>query len=102
MPNIESWQLRQSDLLLIGSRQPLAYDVPALRARVEAPGEAPGVRAAAFDSLGKIGDPSARDAVLAATNDTDPRIRTAALGALTYHLIRAESPTPSAEAPVRE
>jgi HEAT repeat protein len=61
--------------------------VAALRERVEAAGEAPGVRAAAFDSLGKIGDPSARDAVLAATNDADPRIRTAALGALTTGLL---------------
>ena len=57
--------------------------VPALRERVEAPGEAPGVRAAALDSLGKIGDPSARDAVLASTNDANPQIRKAALGALT-------------------
>jgi HEAT repeat protein len=61
--------------------------VPALRERVEAAGEAPGVRAAALDSLGKIGDPSARDAVLAATNDADPRIRRASLGALTTGLL---------------
>ena len=57
--------------------------VAALRERVEAPGEAPGVRAAALDSLGKIGDASVRDVVLAATNDADPRIRRASLGALT-------------------
>ena len=61
--------------------------VPALRERVEAPGEAPGVRAAALDSLGKIGDASARDAVLASTNDADPQIRRAALGALTTGLL---------------
>jgi HEAT repeat protein len=61
--------------------------VPALRERVEAPGEAPGVRAAALDSLGKIGNPSARDAVLAASYEAVPRIRTAALGALTTGLL---------------
>jgi HEAT repeat protein len=61
--------------------------VRALRERVEAPGETPGVRAAALDSLGRIGDQSARDAVLAATNDAAPRIRTAALGALTTGLL---------------
>ena len=61
--------------------------VPALRERVEAPGEAPGVRAAALDSLGKIGDASARDAVLASTNDADPQIRRASLGALTTGLL---------------
>jgi HEAT repeat protein len=61
--------------------------VPALRERVEAPGEAPGVRAASLDSLGKIGDPSARAAVLAATSDADPRIRRASLGALTTGLL---------------
>lgn len=61
--------------------------VPALRERVGAPGEAPGVRAAALDSLGKIGDASARDVVLAATNDADPRIRKASLGALTTGLL---------------
>jgi HEAT repeat protein len=57
--------------------------IPALRERAEAQGEAPGVRAAALDSLGKIGDVSARDAVLRATNDADPRIRRASFGALT-------------------
>ncbi len=57
--------------------------VAALRERAEAPGEAPVVRAAALESLGKIGDPSARDAVLAATNDADLRVRRASLGALT-------------------
>ena len=61
--------------------------MPALRERVEAPREAPGVRAAALDSLGKIGDASARDAVLAATNDADPLIRKASLGALTTGLL---------------
>jgi HEAT repeat protein len=61
--------------------------VRALRERVEAAGEAPGVRAAALDSLGKIGDPSARDAVLAATNEGDPRIRKASLSALTTGLL---------------
>ena len=59
----------------------------ALRELVEAPAEAPEMRAAALDSLGKIGDPSARDAVLAAINDGDPRIRRASLGALTTGLL---------------
>ena len=44
----------------------------ALRELVEAPAETPEMRAAALDSLGKIGDPSARDAVLAAINDGGP------------------------------
>jgi HEAT repeat protein len=61
--------------------------VPALRERVEAQGEAPGVRVAALDSLGKIGDTSARDTVLAATNDAEPRIRKASLSALTTGLL---------------
>ena len=55
----------------------------ALRERVEAPGETPAVRVAALDSLGKIGDDSVRDAVLAASNDPDARVRRAALAALT-------------------
>jgi HEAT repeat protein len=65
--------------------------VAGLRERVVAPGEVPGVRAAALDSLGKIGDASARDIVLASTNDPDPRIRKASLGALTTSLLA--SPT---------
>lgn len=55
----------------------------ALRARVEAAGETTAVRAAALDSLGKIGDDSARDTVLAASNDPDPAVRGVALTALT-------------------
>ena len=61
--------------------------VPALRELAQAPAETAEIRAAALDSLGKIGDPSARDAVLAATNDADPRIRKASLGALTTGLL---------------
>jgi HEAT repeat protein len=61
--------------------------VPALRERAEARGEAPRVRAAALDSLGKIGDASARDVVLASTNDADPQIRRASLSALTTGLL---------------
>ena len=60
-----------------------AEAVPALRELAQAPAETAEIRAAALDSLGKIGDPSARAAVLAATNDADPRIRKASLGALT-------------------
>ncbi len=33
-PNIESWQTAGGDLLLMASRQPVKYDVPALRARL--------------------------------------------------------------------
>jgi HEAT repeat protein len=54
-----------------------------LRELVQAPGEPPAVRVAALDSLGKIGDDSVREAVLAASHDPDPRVRHAALGALT-------------------
>jgi HEAT repeat protein len=54
----------------------------ALRELLEAPGESPAVKAAALESLGKIGDDAARDVVLAATNDPDPRVRGAALDAL--------------------
>jgi len=61
--------------------------VPALRERVEDRGEAPRVRAAALDSLGKIGDASARDVVVASTNDADPQIRRASLSALTTGLL---------------
>jgi HEAT repeat protein len=65
--------------------------VSALGERVKAAGETPAVRAAALESLGKIGDDSVRDTVLAATNDPDAKIRGAALGALTTGLLA--SPT---------
>lgn len=61
--------------------------ISALRELVQAQAEAPEIRAAALDSLGKIGDPSTRDAVLAAINDADTRIRRASLGALTTGLL---------------
>lgn len=54
----------------------------ALRELVGAPGESPEVKAAALESLGKIGDDAVRDGVLAATHDPDPRVRGAALNAL--------------------
>lgn len=57
--------------------------VPALRERIEAPGETPVVRAVALDSLGKIGDDSVREVVLAATNDPNASVREAALRAVT-------------------
>jgi HEAT repeat protein len=55
----------------------------ALRERLSVSGESPAVKAAALESLGKIGDDAAQDVVLAATNDPDPRVRGAALDALT-------------------
>jgi HEAT repeat protein len=78
--------IREAAAIGLGWREN-AEAVPALRERVEAPGETPGVRAAALDSLGKIGDPSAREVLLVATNDADPRIRRASLSALTTGLL---------------
>ena len=46
-----------------------------LKARFETPGEPPDVRVAALEALGRIGDDSARAAVLSATRDTDPAVR---------------------------
>ena len=62
--------------------------VPALRERVETPGETTAVRAAALRSLGRIGDRSVRALVIAATAEPDAPVREAALwsvalGALT-------------------
>jgi HEAT repeat protein len=53
--------------------------VPALRERVETPGETVAVKAAAVLSLGRIGDRSARDLVVSLTRDPDASIRGAAL-----------------------
>ena len=53
--------------------------VPALRERVETPGEVAAVRAAAMSSLGRIGDRSARALVITATQEPDASIREAAL-----------------------
>jgi HEAT repeat protein len=53
--------------------------VPALRERIEAPGELPVVRAAAVHSLGRIGDRSVRALVVAATGDPEASVREAAL-----------------------
>ncbi|HEV2055369.1 MAG TPA: HEAT repeat domain-containing protein [Methylomirabilota bacterium] len=53
--------------------------VPALRERVETPGEAAGVRAAAVRSLGRIGDRSVRALVITATGAPDASVREAAL-----------------------
>jgi HEAT repeat protein len=53
--------------------------VPALRERVEAPGEVAAVRAAAVRSLGRIGDRSVRALVIAAIADPDASVREAAL-----------------------
>jgi HEAT repeat protein len=53
--------------------------VPALRERVETPGEVIDVKAAAVHSLGRIGDPSVRALVVTATQNPDASIRQAAL-----------------------
>jgi HEAT repeat protein len=56
--------------------------VPALRERVEAPGEAAAVKAAAVTSFGRIGDRSVRALVITATADPEASIREAALSSL--------------------
>ena len=53
--------------------------VPALRERVETPGEDAAVRAAAVHSLGRIGDRSVRALVIVATGAPDVSVREAAL-----------------------
>jgi len=53
--------------------------VPALRERVETPGEATAVKAAAVRSLGRIGDRSVRALVITTTRDPDASVREAAL-----------------------
>jgi HEAT repeat protein len=69
--------------------------VAPLSERAGAPGETPGVRAAALDSLGKIGEESARPLLLASIKDPDGRVREAALGALTNGpLARSEDRIP--------
>ncbi len=56
--------------------------VASLKQRVEAPGEAAIVRAGALEALGKIGDPSVRELLVAGTRDPDPGVREASLRAL--------------------
>lgn len=56
--------------------------VPALRERVETPGETSAVKAAAVRSLGRIGDRSARPLVVGVTGESDASIREAALWSL--------------------
>jgi len=58
--------------------------VPALRERVEAPGEATVVKAAALRALSGIGEPSARAVVVARIGDPDAPIREAALWGVTF------------------
>lgn len=53
--------------------------VEALQKRLQAPGETGAVRAAVLTSLGRIGEPSARQAVVEATSHPDSQIREAAL-----------------------
>jgi HEAT repeat protein len=57
--------------------------IGALRERFEASGEASTVRAAAVRSFGRIGDPSVRPLVVAATQHSDIGVREAALWSLT-------------------
>jgi HEAT repeat protein len=56
----------------------------ALKARLTAPGEPIPVRVAALEALGRIGDVSTRDVVLAATSDPDPAVRGAAFFGLAF------------------
>jgi len=58
--------------------------VPALRERVETPGEAAAVRAAAVRSLGRIGDRSVRALVITATGEPDASVREAALWSVAF------------------
>jgi HEAT repeat protein len=53
--------------------------VPALRERIETPGEVAAVKAAAVRSLGRIGDRSTRALVIATIADPDASVREAAL-----------------------
>ena len=57
--------------------------VPALRERVETPGEAAVVKTAAVRSLGRIGDRSVRALVITTTSDPDSSVREAALWSVT-------------------
>ena len=57
--------------------------VPALRERVETPGESAVVKAAAVRSLGRIGDRSVRALVITTTSDPDASVRGAALWSVT-------------------
>lgn len=65
--------------------------VPLLRARLEASEEESAVKVAALEALGRIGDDSARAAVLSATRDTDAKVRAAAFWGLTFENL--QSPT---------
>jgi HEAT repeat protein len=58
--------------------------VKALIERVEAKAEAPPVKAAALEALGRIGDASARPLLVSATHDADKAIREAALRGVTF------------------
>jgi HEAT repeat protein len=58
--------------------------VSALRDRIVMPNETSAVKAAALESLGRIGDDAGRAVVLASVRDPDDKIRRAALWAVTF------------------
>jgi HEAT repeat protein len=62
----------------------------ALVARLDALDEASHVKAAALRALGRIGDQSARQRVVAATQDPDPAVRAAALWAVSLGELRQD------------
>ncbi len=63
--------------------------VAGLQDRVTAPDEKVAVRVAAIESLGRIGDSSAREALLAVTKESDPAVRGAAFSALTFENLQS-------------
>jgi HEAT repeat protein len=58
--------------------------VAALRERIAMAGEAPAVKAAALESLGRIGNDSGRAVVLAYVHDANDEVRRAALWSVTF------------------
>lgn len=79
----------RSDALRTASARALGWKgntgaVPALTKRVSAPDEKAPIKVAALEALGKIGDESARSAVISATKNPDPAVRGSALWALTF------------------
>jgi HEAT repeat protein len=67
--------------------------VPALQARLEAPGEPAAVRIAVLDALGRIGDDAVRPALETASRDADPAVRSRALQALLFENLKSSADT---------